>query len=114
MKILAALAVAVAAFALPATAQTSDPKLDFLGLCIAQGSSSSYCACIADTLAPALPGKDFIVYNDYLTLVAKGEQDPAALIDALTTKHGISKKDLARILTAANAVVGNPETCAGL
>lgn len=105
--------VFAAALAASALAQ-SDPKIEFLGHCIAQGSSSNYCACMADTLSTALPGNDFIVYNDYLGLVAKGEQDPNALIDALTTKHGISKKELARILTAANAVVGNAGTCAGL
>ena len=112
MRAVLALAFA-AALAAPVAAQ-EDPKVEFLGHCIAQGSSSNYCACMADTLAGALPGKDFVVYNDYLVLLAKGESDPNALIQALTQKHGISKKDLARILTAANEVVGNEQTCAGL
>lgn len=111
MKALAALAFAVALTA-PALAQ-SDPKVEFLGHCIAQGSSSTYCACMADTLSTALPGNDFVVYNDYLAMVAAGQQDPQALIGALTQKHGVTKKDLARILKAANATISDPKVCAG-
>lgn len=112
MQIRAALFAALMLTA-PAAAQ-NDPKVDFLGHCIAQGSSSSYCACMADKLSAVLPGNDYVVYNDYLGLIAQGQKDTDTLIAQLTEKHGISKKDLARILTAANAVVGDPATCAGL
>lgn len=112
MKAVLALAFA-AALAAPAAAQ-EDPKVEFLGHCIAQGSSSNYCACMADALGGALPGNDFTVYNHYLQLVASGQTEPNAMIEALTKAHGISKKDLARILTAANEVVTNEQTCSGL
>ncbi|BCW86889.1 hypothetical protein sos41_00110 [Alphaproteobacteria bacterium SO-S41] len=97
-----------------ASAQATDPKLDFLGLCIKQGSSSNYCACISDKLGAALTPAEFAVYNDYLKLVAGGQQDTKAIIADLTARHNITKKDLGRILQAATDITSKPETCAGL
>lgn len=109
----AAFALAFAGAALAADAP-ADPKLDFLGYCIAQGSSANYCACVSDTLGAALMPAEFAVYNDYLKQVGAGKQDAAALIEELTARHGISKKDLGRILKTATDITGNPQTCAGL
>ncbi len=97
-----------------ATAASADPKLDFLGLCIKQGSSSNYCACMTDAIGAVLTPAEFAVYNDYLTMVASGQKDPKAFIEALTAKHGITKQDLARILKAATDVTSNTGTCSGL
>lgn len=113
MKSLAA-AIVMFGLAGSAAAQATDPKLDFLGLCIKQGSSSNYCACMADAIGAVLTPAEFAVYNDYLTMVASGAKDPAAFIEALTAKHGITKQDLARILKTATDVTSKPETCAGL
>lgn len=115
MKYLFAAALALGLSGAAAAAEaTADPKLDFLGYCITQGSSSSYCACVADKLGAALTPAELAVYNDYLRQIGAGQQDAAKLIDELTARHGISKKDLGRILKAATDITANPETCAGL
>jgi hypothetical protein len=115
MKLFAAFAFMAALSAGPAAAaEASDPRLDFLGLCIKNGSSSNYCACMSDAIGAVLTPPEFAVYNDYLTRVAAGQQDPTVLIEELTKRHGITKKDLGRILKAATDVTSKPETCAGL
>ncbi len=114
MKLFAAAAFLLAVAAGSAAAQGTDPKLDFLGLCIKNGSSSNYCACMSDAIGAVLTPPEFAVYNDYLNRVASGQQDPKVLIEELTARHGITKKDLGRILKAATDVTSKPETCAGL
>ena len=117
MKLFAAPALVLGlfmGFAPSAVAQTSDPKIDFLGMCIKQGSSTNYCACMADQLGTILQPKELAVYNDYLGLITK-TQDQAQLITQLTERNGITKQELGRILKAAtDGVATADKACTGL
>lgn len=117
MKLFVAPALALGlfmGFAPSAMAQAGDPKINFLGMCIKQGSSTNYCACMADQLGTILQPNELAVYNDYLDLIGK-TQDQAALITQLTERNGITKQELGRILKAAtDGVATADKTCTGL
>lgn len=114
MKSFAAASLAAFALTAGAAAQSGDPKLDFLGYCIGQGNSTNYCACLADTYGAKLNAKEFAVYLDYLQTLARGERDQAKIIAGLKERHGITGKELGRILQLATVEIKAEQTCAGL
>lgn len=108
---------ALVAFALaaPASAQSGDPKLDFLGFCVSSGNSSNYCACMSDTLGAAITDKDLAIYTTYLKLISSGQRDERAIIAKLKKDHGVTGKELAAALQTASAAATEAEkSCAGL
>ncbi len=108
---------ALVAFALaaPASAQSADPKLDFLGYCVASGNSSNYCACLTDTIATKVSDKDLSIYLDYLKLIASGQRDERSIISTLKKNHDVTGKELGAALTTASTAATEAEkTCAGL
>ncbi len=109
-------ALFAAAMTLPAAAQeTGDPKLDFLGYCVASGNSSSYCACLTDTIGAAITPKELAIYTDYLKIIASGERDNHKIINKLKDDHDVKGKELATSLQAANdAAAAAEKSCAGL
>jgi hypothetical protein len=112
-------AVSAALFALalsvPASAQSNDPAVDFLGYCIASGNSSTYCGCLTDSIAAAITPKELAIYMDYLKILEAGERDEKTIIAKLKTNHGIKGKELATSLqNANNAATAAEKTCAGL
>lgn len=114
MKLAYAAAFALAATA-PAAAQGSDPQVEFLGYCIEQGNSTTYCACLTDELGKVLSARDFKVYLDYLRIIASGERDQTKIIAKLKSDNGITGKELgASLKTATDAAGAASKTCAGL
>ena len=117
MKTLFAAAFAVGVAALfPAAAQqpVSDPRVDFLGVCMKQGSSTNYCACMSESLAASLTPQQFRIYIDYLTLLAT-TQDQAVLIETLKERNGVSGKELGAALQAGmDATKAGDQKCTGL
>jgi len=112
-------AVSAALFALalsvPASAQSDDSSVDFLGYCIASGNSATYCGCLTDSLASAITPKELAIYMDYLKIIESGQRDEKAIVSTLKQNHGITGKELAAALTAANTAATAAEgTCAGL
>lgn len=100
---------------LPASAQSGDVKLDFLGYCVASGNSANYCACLTDSMAATITPKQLAIYMDYLKLLESGERDEHVIIDTLKKNHGVKGKELAAALQAANTAATSAEkTCAGL
>lgn len=113
MKLVYAAAFALAATA-PAAAQ-DDPQVQFLGYCIEQGNSTSYCACLTDELAKVLSAKDFKIYLDYLKIIAGGERDQTKIIDKLKADNGVTGKELgASLKTSTESAATASKTCAGL
>jgi hypothetical protein len=114
MKLAYAAALSLAALG-PAAAQGGDPQVEFLGYCIEQGNSTSYCACLTDELAKVLSARDFKVYLGYLRIIAAGERDQSKIIGKLTTDNGISGKELgASLKVSTEAASAAAKTCAGL
>lgn len=114
MKALSAALFALA-LAAPATAQSGDPKLDFLGYCVASGNSSTYCACLTDSISAAVTPKQLAIYMDYLKILESGVRDEKAIIATLKSNHGVKGKELGEALQAANTAATAAEgTCAGL
>jgi hypothetical protein len=112
-----AVSAALFAFALsvPASAQSGDPAVDFLGYCIASGNSSTYCGCLTDNLSGAITPKELAIYMDYLKVLESGQRDEHAIIKKLKKDHGITGKELAAALQNANTAATTAEkTCAGL
>jgi hypothetical protein len=83
---------------MPASAQSGDPKLDFLGYCIEQGQPTAYCGCLTDEVAAKTTPHELDVYLYYLKLIASGERDQAKIISNLKKKAGTSGKELAALL----------------
>lgn len=103
------------ALTVPASAQSGDPRLDFLGYCIASGNSSTYCGCLTDSLAAAVTPKQLAIYMDYLKLLEGGQRDEKVIISTLKKNHGVKGKELGAALMAANTAATEAEkTCAGL
>lgn len=112
-------AVSAALFALalaaPASAQSGDPTVDFLGYCVASGNSTNYCACLTDTLSAAITPKELAIYTDYLKILESGQRDQEVIIDTLKRNHSVKGKELGAALQAANdAATAAEKTCAGL
>ncbi len=110
---------ALFAFALaapvPASAQSGDVKLDFLGYCVASGNSANYCACLTDSISAAVTPEQLAIYMDYLKLLESGQRDEHVIIKTLKEKHGVKGKELAAALQASNTAATEAEkTCAGL
>ncbi len=101
--------------AAPATAQSGDPKLDFLGYCIASGNSSTFCGCLTDSIAAAVTPKELAIYMDYLKLLESGQRDEKVIISTLKKNHGVKGKELGAALQNASAAATAAEkSCAGL
>jgi hypothetical protein len=115
MKLVYAAAFALAATVPAASAQGGDPKVEFLGYCIEQGNSTSYCACLTDEFAKVLNAKDFKIYLDYLKIIAGGERDQTKIIDKLKADNGVTGKELgASLKTSTESAATASKTCAGL
>ena len=99
MKSILAAACTLAAIAVfPASAQSGDPKIDFLGYCIEQGQPTAYCGCLTDQVSASLPPHELDVYLYYLKVIAGGERDQKKIISDLKKKAGTSGKELAAML----------------
>lgn len=108
-KTLAALLVATCCSLSPATAQSADPKVDFLGYCLQQGNPTTYCGCLTDSVSAVLSPTEIDLYLFYLKLIASGERDQVKIVDQLKTKSGSSGKELAAMLQRATDAMSSAQ-----